>query len=316
MHEHLRFDVDEVGKVRPAHDELVVPEFVRNDVAHPAKHERHVGARTDRQPHVGAGRFRNEARVDHDRLHALCAQGHERLAAARGVAVGGVRTPEHDRLHDRVRIVDFTALFVGDRRVGAAVHHVERKRAREVALRAARFVEVRRAEGVRNARNPAEGGIPAAARRDEDGFGAVLMADFLHLAGDTVDRFLPADAAPLVFAALAHAQERVLVAVRMIEGGNARESLRAERALAHRVFGVAFELHHAAVAHVGEHAAVVNAGAAAGLDDFRFTRGGCGGRGFGRLGGAGRGNETFGHEAVHRGGKARHGRRFEKASAR
>ena len=41
-----------------------------------------------------------------------------------------------------------------------------------------------------------------------------LIAEMLE--PDDVDRFLPGDALPLVFAALAHAHERVLVAVRVV----------------------------------------------------------------------------------------------------
>ena len=314
VHEHLRLDVDEVRQIRPVHDEVFVVDLLLDDVAHPAEHERNVGARTDREPHVSALGFRNEARIDHDRLHALRAQRHDGLAAARGVAVGRVRAPEHDRLHLRVGVVDFAALFVGDRGVGAAVHHVEGERAGQIALRAARFVEVRRAEGVCDARNAAERGVAAAARRDEDRFGAVLVADLFHLRGDAVNRFLPADAAPLVFTALADADHRVLVAVRVIKGGNAREALRAERALAHRVFGVAFDLHDAAVAHVRENAAVVNAGAAAGLDDFRFACRSAGrGRGFGCMRGR---NQAVGRCTTDRSGETDDCCRLKKASAR
>ena len=49
---------------------------------------------------------------------------------------------------------------------------------------------------------------------------------------------------------------------------------------AHRIFRVAFELHHAPITYMGEHPAVVDASAAAGLDDLCFFFRCCGDRRF------------------------------------
>ena len=308
-HEQLRLHVDEIRQVGPAHHEFMIVQILLHDVLGPAEHKRHVGAWTDRKPDVGLGGVGHEARVDRDRLDALGTQVRERTAAARGAAVGDVRAPHDEALHLGVGIVDLTRLFVGDRRRRAAVHHVVGEGARQEALGAARLVEVRRAEGIRNARNAAECGVAATARREEDGFGAVFATDLLHLAGDRVDRLLPGNALPLVLAALADAHERILVAVRVIERADAGQALGAHGAVAHRIVGVALELHHAAVAHVRKNGAVVNARATAGLDDLRlaFDRA-CGGRGL-RL------HQAFCGGGFNGGGKPGGGRSLQECSA-
>lgn len=129
------------------------------------------------------------------------------------------------------------------------------------------------------------------------------------LPGDRVDRLLPGNALPLVLAALADAHERILVAVRVIERADAGQALGAHGTVAHRIVGVALELHHAAVAHVRKNGAVVNARATAGLDDLRlaFDRA-CGGGGL-RL------HQAFSGGGFNGGGKPGGGRSLQECSA-
>ena len=79
--------------------------------------------------------------------------------------------------------------------------------------------------------------------------------------------------------------------------------------VAHRIVGVALELHHAAVAHVRKNGAVVNARATAGLDDLRlaFDRA-CGGGGL-RL------HQAFSGGGFNGGGKPGGGRSLQECSA-
>src|SRR5262249_37978671 len=94
-----------------------------------------------------------------------------------------------------------------------------------------------------------------------------LGLDLLHPGGDHLDRLIPADALPLAFALLAHADERIVEAAGMVElldGGSAR--LRAQRAAVDRVIAVADHLLDRAVDALDDGSAAAVAHPANGLE--------------------------------------------------
>ena len=91
---------------------------------------------------------------------------------------------------------------------------------------------------------------------------AGLVAHVNHVLGHGFCRLVPADALPLVAGLFAHALHGVLIAVRVIQRLHARNALRADAPLRHRVDGIALQLDYATVAHRGDNAAVRDAGAA------------------------------------------------------
>ena len=183
---------------------------------------------------------------------------------------------------------------VGQRRVGCAVQAELHVVARQVALRAAGLEEVAAAPYGEEARRAEELRVAAAARGAHEALRALLLVVLPHHVRDLVDGLFPGDALPFVGAALADALHGVLDAVGVVQRLDAGETLRAGCALVHGVVRVAFELDDLAVAHVRDHAAVVEAGAADGPDLLRFAR-------LGRHGGFDL-HEVRPYRAAHRGG--------------
>lgn len=120
--------VHEEGQVGPFAAEVLVPQLVLDDVVHPGQHQRHVGAGTDGQPHVGARGVGREARVDDDGLHAVVAQVGDHAARGADAVVAGPDAPHDVGLRGRALVVGQDAgqvhlghRAVGQRRVGRAV---------------------------------------------------------------------------------------------------------------------------------------------------------------------------------------------------
>jgi len=94
----------------------------------------------------------------------------------------------------------------------------------------------------------------------------------------------------------------------MVERGNTGKALGAHGAVAHRVFGIAFELDYAAVTDVSQNSAVVNTCAAACFNDFCFF-----------LGSSRSGSLSFGYKSFRqfgkRGNTAGNGSGLEKISS-
>lgn len=110
--------------------------------------------------------------------------------------------------------------------------------------------------------------VTAAARGGHNGLGAVLFSGFHHLVRDDIDRFIPADAFPFVFAAFADTDHRVLVAVRMVKRVDAGKAFGAERAFAHRIVRIAFDFDNPSVANMRADTAVMDTGSACRRDDL------------------------------------------------
>jgi len=106
-----------------------------------------------------------------------------------------------------------------------------------------------------------------------DRLGAVLGLDLLHLLGDEVHRLVPRHRRPLLLAALALAQQRLLQPVGVVVRADGTGAARAQAAAALRVERVADELPQPAVAHVGNSAAAPEAHLAEGRDGLHLAAG-------------------------------------------
>ena len=259
----------EEGQVRPLAAEVVIPQLVLDDVVDPGEHERHVGAGTDGEPHVGAGSVGGKTGVDDDRLHAGVAQVGDHAAGGTGAVVGRTNAPHDIGLRGRALVlrqqtgqVDLGDRAVSERGVSRAVEAELHVVTRQVALGAARLEEVAAAPHGQEACRREELGVAAATRGADKGLGALLLVVLPHDVADLVDGLLPGDALPLVGAALANALHGVLDAVGVVERLDTGETLGAHAALVHGVVGVALELDDLAVLDVGDHAAVVKTCAA------------------------------------------------------
>ena len=267
--EHLGLGVHQVGQVRPLHDEVGIEELVLQNVAGPAQQQRYVRTGTDGQPNVGLGSVGGKAGVNRDGLNAPGAELHHGVTAAGRAGIGRRRTPQCQTLDGGIiGEVQLQSVGVGDTGVNAAVHHGIGQHAGQIALGAAGLKPVGGAEHIAETGDTPNLGVTAAARGAEHRLRAVLLAGVHQLLGDGGQRLIPRDTLPLSAAALAHTLEGELVAVGVIQRLNARQTLGAHTTLAHGVFVVALQLDDATVLHIGQHAAVGDTGAAAGLDDF------------------------------------------------
>ena len=271
--EHLALHVHQIGQVGPLAHKVPVKELMLQDVPDPGEHQGHVAARPDGQPHVGLGGVRGHAGVDDHGLDPLGPQVADHAAAAGGAGVGGGRPPEHQGLDGGlVGEVELQRVGIGNAGIHPAVHHGVGQHPGQIALGAARLEPVGRAEDVAEAGDAPDLRVAAAAGGAGHRLRSVLLPHLHQALCDVLQRLVPGGAAPLVFPPLARADERILVAVGVIEGLDARQALGAHAPLAHRILRVALELDHPAVAHRGQHAAVGDAGPAAGLDDPGLVR--------------------------------------------
>jgi hypothetical protein len=109
--------------------------------------------------------------------------------------------------------------------------------------------------------------VHAHAAREGDRLSAPSLFQGIHLGSDLAERFIPARAAPLAFAARACAQQRIVEAagvVELLDRGGTR--LGAELAAVDRVGGIAFDLGDDAVLQSHDRAAAAVAVAAHGLE--------------------------------------------------
>ena len=256
----------------------MVVQILGDDVAHPGQHEGHVGARANGQPHVGAGRIRREARVDDHGLHTGISQLRDHTARGADAVGGRAHAPHDVALGLAVGQVHLGHRTVGQRRVGGAVQAELHVVTGQVALGAARLEEVAAAPHGKEAGGAEELRVAATAGGAHERLRAFLLIPLPQYVGDLVYGLLPGDALPLVAAALAHELHGVFDAIGVVERLNASKAFGAGRPLVHGVVWIAFQLHYAAIAHMGDHAAIVEAGAADGANLLRLAAFGSAGR--------------------------------------
>ena len=221
-----------------------------------------VPGRTGSQ-HLGLGREPRAGRVEHEQLRAAFLHDVDDPVAEEAVAVGDEGVVAHDE-----HVLGEHVLGIGEallevlRAVGheeVAHEAVADGRARQVARVAGEEAkhEVRAAEaGIAQIRGlPAD--VAAGALHGNDGLGAVLFPNGLHMLDDIVVGLVPRDALPLVLATLAHALQGVLQAIGMIERLHDVQAAHAQTALVVGAQRVAFDLLHLAVLGVVQNGATV-----------------------------------------------------------
>ena len=189
----------------PLVHELVVVEILLDDHVDPAECERRVGAGADLQEQIGLLGHLAEARVDDHELGAALLAVRVHPVPQKRLRCDGVAAPQHYEVG-----VHPVRLIGAEAAVGAGLEpHVAGVADGAVAAR------VRAAEQVRElVVQPA----PRARRALGEGerLGPVLVAQLGQLVGYLVERLVPGDLLPLAAAALAHALERLLQAVRVV----------------------------------------------------------------------------------------------------
>ena len=209
----------------------------------------------------GLQRQPGDAGVDHHDLHtALHEVDHPVAVEAVGVGAQRVVAPQdHELGAAPVRVVVAVRELL--RAVGhgvAAARGGHAGDARQVAgqARESEARVVRGTVGPSQAGDPG-GDVAAGALAEDDGLGTVLVADLDELAGNEVDRLVPAHALPLVLAAVLrialHGIHQTILVVGDFRKGQATH---AQATVVVRVLGVAFHLDQLAVViGVQQHAA-------------------------------------------------------------
>ena len=252
-----------------------------HDVGH-GVHEGGVGAGADGDPLVGVGGGAGrEARVDDHHARAALLDGVDHVpgvAGARGAVLGEVVAKQHDELGvGQVACQVARALAV---HVGQGVLGLRRAVAAAQREEAAVYVDEPHEEVADVLRDDAGG------RGHGNGLGPVGVQHAPVVLGDDVDGLVPADALELAAAALAHALERVVEAVGVVDplAHGATAQAGAQLVVAERVVagGVRLDPGDLVVLHVqAQGAAAVAVDRAVAPDDLLLAvrlNAGCGGR--------------------------------------
>ena len=211
-----------VETVAPLLDELVVVQVLVDDDVEHAQRQRRVGAGAQAQPVLGLRREPGELRVDNDQLAPALHRLDQPVAQERiGIAHDRVATPVENALRSHPILICLVAVLAELRHVGhplVAHDDVAQRRARQHA-RVARQKAQRKVGaakvGVLIVGNYLRHVTTGADHRD-DGLRATLLLELAHVLLDDVVRLVPADALPLVLAALAGALQRILEPAFMI----------------------------------------------------------------------------------------------------
>ena len=259
-----------VKAVAPLLDEVVVVEVLFHDDMVHGHRDRRVGAGADLDLHRGLCGHPVDHRVDdHELRAALHGVSDPEALEAVGVRAQRVRAPDEDGSRNgEVGVVHH--LLVELAKVGHRVAAHEgngRGRARNGAGVAGeqRTEGVRRAERVVDDPGDLPADVAAGAHHAEDRLAAIAFAVnlVLHVVGDVVEGFIPADALEGVDVAAIFllAKQRVLQAVFLIACLMQVQAARAQTAVVVREQRVAFGVvHHAVLQVVQDAAAVVASG--------------------------------------------------------
>ena len=110
----LCIGIDQIRKVGPFQNKVVVIQFIGQNVTDPGQHQCHIGTRADRKPDSCFGCIRCKTRIDHHSLHAFCAKLIDHTSAAGRTGEGRVRSPKHECLN-RIMffIIEFQTVGIG-----------------------------------------------------------------------------------------------------------------------------------------------------------------------------------------------------------
>ena len=243
---HGRFVITDAIRVQ----EIVIDEvFGDHHVRHGVDHRR-IGAGANGNPPVGArGRLVAVARVDDHELR-VAALKRLREVVTRAAAAHLVLNGVFAKLHHQLGVLDIGI------RVAVALAVDERQGARDLRRAVRAVVAQAPAIEVHEALQEVADVFRLHARRvlDEHGFGAVLVKHALVIVGDDAGGLVPRNLLELALAALAHALQRVLQAVLVVDQAANRTAAQAcaNLVVAVRVVArvVGFDAIHCVVFHM------------------------------------------------------------------
>ena len=239
---------------------LSVVQALADDDVEPCARQRSIGAGTQLQPVFSAHAPPRQTGIDGDDLRSQLSTDDQPMADV-SVGVRGQRlvAPDHDHLRrNPLGVVVTVGMRLGrvhDREIaergdGAAdARHVARK-ARETERRDVRRLQAGLAE---ERHLPVD--VAARAMHADDRVAAIGFPNGLDALFDDVVGLVPADALPLVLAALAGALHGVLQAVRVVDGLIERQALDAQFAVRARIKRVALNALDLAILHIQKDAA-------------------------------------------------------------
>ena len=115
----LRLRVNEERHIREVLRKLFVVELLVKNHTIPSKHERSVGARTNRQVHCRFACVRREIRVNDDSFHAFRAKLSQAATSLRRLRRRRLRTPYDEAFH----VVGYAGFLVGLRKAFVRLEH-------------------------------------------------------------------------------------------------------------------------------------------------------------------------------------------------